>query len=88
MFKPNLNKIVTKRCKSKEQESSIQNTKLLYEALKAIIKLFIGHYSIASAAKFIVNHRKRRQFMEKDGASNVSKITTSTCKKVMPLKTY
>ena len=57
VFKSNLNKIVTKKCKSKEQENSLQNTKLLYEALKAVIKLFNRHYSIASAAKCIVNYK-------------------------------
>ena len=79
VFRSNPNKIVRWKYKSKQQEKSIQNIKLLYEALKAVIKLFNHSYSIASAAKCIVYHRKWRQFMEKDVVSNASRITNSTC---------
>ena len=39
MFKSNRNKIVRGRHKSKAQECTLQNIKMLYEAREAVIKL-------------------------------------------------
>ena len=40
VFKSNLQEIVRGRYKSKEQESELQNTKMLYEEQESVVKLF------------------------------------------------
>ena len=55
IFKSNLNEILKGKFKSKEQESALENLKLLYESGQAVIKLFIKYFLIASEAKHKVN---------------------------------
>ena len=40
VFKSNLNEISKRIHKSKEQQSALENTKLLYESREGVIKLF------------------------------------------------
>ena len=47
MFKSNLNETARREHKWKEQESALQNIKLLYKARKAVIKLFNDYRLIA-----------------------------------------
>ena len=52
VFKSNLNQILKKgRYKSKEQKSTLENIKFLYESRKAVIKLFDEYSSTASEIK-------------------------------------
>ena len=52
IFKITLNEISKGRFKSEEQESALENIKLLYESWQAAIKLFNEYYSIESEAKY------------------------------------
>ena len=52
VFKSNLNQILKKgRYKSKEQKSTLENIKFLYESRKAVIKLFDEYSLTASEIK-------------------------------------
>ena len=51
IFKSNLSKILKGRFKSKEQVSTLENIKLLYESRQAGIRLFNDYSSIAPEAK-------------------------------------
>ena len=52
VFKSNLNQILKKgRYKSKEQKSTLENIKFLYESRKAVIKWFDEYALIASETK-------------------------------------
>ena len=58
IFKLNLNETSKGRFKSKEQESTLENTKLLYESRRAVIKLFNEYSLIPSEAKYKTNMEK------------------------------
>ena len=55
-FKSNLNEISKGGLKSKEQESALDNIKLLYELPEAVVKLFNDYSSILSEAKYQLIH--------------------------------
>ena len=50
VFKSNLNKISRGIHKSKDQKSTMENIKLLYESRESVIKLFNDYFSIVSEA--------------------------------------
>ena len=58
VFNLNLNKISRGRNKSKEQNMTLENIKLLYESRDPVIKLFNDYFSIVSEAKYKTTHGK------------------------------
>ena len=52
VVKLSLNEISKERFKSKEQESALENIKLLYKSRQAVIKLFNEYSLITSEAKY------------------------------------
>ena len=58
VFKLSLNEISKERFKSKEQESTLENIKLLYKSRQAVIKLFNEYSLIACEAKYKTKMQK------------------------------